>query len=90
MCPTRWTVRSAAIDAVLKNYPLLFLELEKIHEDSSGEGSTKVAGLLPLMEKFSTYFGLKLSYLAFVATEQLAITLQGKDVNAQVSISAVN
>ena len=68
----------------------MFLELEKIHEDFSGEGSTKAAGLLPLMEKFSTYFGLKLSYLAFVATEQLAITLQGKDVNAQVSISAVN
>ena len=90
LCPTRWTVRTAAIDTVLKNYALLYPELEKINEDSSGEGSTKAAGLLPLMEKFSTYFNLKLSYLAFVATEQLAITLQGKDVNAQVTISAVN
>ena len=68
----------------------MYPELEKINEDCSGEGSTKAAGLLPLMEKFSTYFGLKLSYLAFVATEQLAITLQGKDINPQVSTLAVN
>ena len=68
----------------------MYPELKKIHEDSSEEGPTKAAGLIPLMEKFSTYFGLKLSYIAFVATEQLAITLQGEDVNAQVSTPAVN
>ena len=70
---------------------MLFQELEAIHEDSCGEASAIAAGLLTLMEKFSTYFGLKLSYLAFVATEQLAVTLQAKDINAQyVGIGAGN
>ena len=41
------------------------------------------------MDKFSTFFGLKLAYLAFVATEQLATTLQGKYVNAQICMGAV-
>lgn len=59
-----------------------FQELEAIDEESCGEASAKAADLLTLMEKFSTYFGLKLSYLAFVATEQLAVTLQAKDINA--------
>ena len=40
------------------------------------------------MEKFSTFFGLKLAYLVFVATEQLATTLQAKNVNAQICIRA--
>ena len=42
------------------------------------------------MEKFETYFGLKLSYEAFVATEQLATTLRAKDVNAYICTEAVN
>ena len=41
------------------------------------------------MEKFSTYFGLKLAHLGFVATEQLATTLQAKDVIAQLCMGAV-
>lgn len=89
MCPTRWTVRTGAIAAILKNYSLIQETLEEISKESSGEASSKASGLLCLMEKFSTFFGLKLSYLTFVATEQLATTLQAKDVNAQVCMDAV-
>ena len=49
--------------------------------------SYKAGGLLTLMEKFSTYFGAKLSHLVFVATEQLATTLQ-KNINAQAMAAA--
>ena len=90
LCPTRWTVRTAAINAVLKNYSLIQWTLDEIAADSTGEPAAKASGLGCLMEKFETYFGLKLSYVAFVATEQLAITLQAKDVNAHICTGAVN
>ena len=41
------------------------------------------------MDKFSTYFGLKLAHLVFGATEQVSITLQHKEINAQEAITAV-
>ena len=88
LCPTQWTMRTAAIDLVLTNYKLLLEELEVISEDSSGEASTKAGGLKAIMEKFSTFFGLKLAFLVFVATEQLAIKLQAKDIKAQVTMTA--
>ena len=38
----------------------------------------KANGYLTSMTQFSMFFGLKLSYLIFLATEQLSLTLQGK------------
>ena len=90
LCPTRWTVRNGVIDAVLKNYSTILAELEAIGAESQGEASHKALGLLALMEKFSTYFGLKLSLLVFGATEQLSATLQYRGVNAQEATSAVS
>jgi len=43
-----------------------------------------------VMEKFTTYFGLKLSVLIFSAMEQLSKASQYKDINAQEVSSAVN
>lgn len=40
-----------------------------------------------MLEKFCTYFGLKLSFLLFSAAEQLSVTLQGHDVNVQQATS---
>jgi hypothetical protein len=37
---------------------------------------------------FSTSFGLKLSHLIFSGTEQLSVTLQGKDTTIQEGIMA--
>ena len=54
LCPTRWTVRTAALDAILKNYAVICKELEIIQDDSTREVSYKAVGLLTLMEKFST------------------------------------
>lgn len=88
LCPTRWTVRTAALDAVIKNYAVICSELEQINKDSYGEPSRKASGLLALMEKFSTYYGLKLSYLVFSATEQLSKTLQSSSITAQEAFMA--
>ena len=83
LCPTRWTVRNGAIDAVLKNYGVLCKTLNEISESGRDEYALKANGLLHTMEKFSTYFGLKLGYLIFSVTEQLSCTLQAKDTTCQ-------
>ena len=40
------------------------------------------------MEKFSIFYGLKLSYLVFSATEQLSRALQSGNINAQEAYMA--
>lgn len=67
----------AAVDALLKNYPALLKTLQNISETCYDDYGRKANGLNAPLEKFDTYFGLKLSHLIFSGTEQ-AIALQGK------------
>lgn len=90
LCPTRWTVRTAALNAVIKNYTVICSELETIGRETYGEPSRKSCGLLAMMDKFGVYFGLKLSHMIFSVSEQLSITLQRRDINAQEAVKAVN
>lgn len=88
ICPTHWTVRTAALNSVLKNYDVIMQDLEEISE-AGIDASSKAAGIIALMEKFSTFFGLKLSYLLFGATEQTSTTLQANDISAEGALSSV-
>ena len=49
------------------------------------DASPKAAAIIDLMEKFSTFFGLK---LCIGATEQTLTTLQYKDISALSSVTA--
>jgi hypothetical protein len=75
-------VRTAAINAVLKNYEILCDAL-CINAETHDEYGVKAGGFLAQMEKFSTFFGLKLSRVVFAASEQLSLSLQGKDITVQ-------
>ena len=83
LCPTRWTVRTAAIGAVLSNYSTLCTVLEEVNTTGRDEYAMKAGGMLRMLEKFSTFFGLKLCFMVFSSTEQLSCTLQGKDTTIQ-------
>ena len=83
LCPIRWTVRTAAISAILSNYTVLCTALEEINAHTHDDYGRKAGGFLALMENFSTFFSLKLSHLVFSGTEQLSLTLQGKDTTIQ-------
>ena len=48
----------------------------------------KANGYLTSMQQFGSFFGLKLLYLIFAATEQLSLTLQGKDTTIQEGYQA--
>ena len=78
LCPTRWTVRTGAINAVLNNYDAIIQALDQISGESHDDYGRRANGLLSFMEKFVTYFGLKLSHLVFSGTEQTSISIQRK------------
>ena len=90
LCPTRWTVRTEAIEAVLRNYPALLDALETISNESHDDYGRRANGILAQLERFDTYFGLKLSNLVFSATEQTSIALQGKSTTIQEALTAAS
>lgn len=59
LCPTRWTVCTAAIATVLSNYNVLCVALEQINCETHNEYGRKAGEYLALMDRFSTFFGLK-------------------------------
>ena len=81
-------MRNGAIKAVIANYSLIIQELDIIANEKYNETGSKAAGLIILMEKFASYFGLKLSYLVFSITEQLSSIFQNCHLNAQEAIAA--
>ena len=82
LCPTRGTVRTAAIDAILKDYVVLMETLEDIHSTTHDEYGLKA---LYSLESFGTLFGLKLAHTLFSAAEQVSVTLQKKNITLQCS-----
>ena len=89
LCPTRWTMRTASIDSILKNYAALISALEEIYSGND-EHAGRAGGLKTSMEKFSTFFSLKLSHFLFAASEQLSLSLQSKDISAQEAFKAAS
>jgi len=71
LCPAWRTVWTAAISAILSNYFTLLAALEQINAETHDEYGQKAGGYLAQMEKFSTFFGLKLAHLIFAGTEQI-------------------
>ena len=83
-------MRTAAIDAVLRNYPALLEAMETISSESHDDYGRRANGILAQLERFDTYFGLKLSHLVFSATEQTSIALQGKSTTVQEALTAAS
>ena len=90
LCPTRWTVRTEAIDAVIKQYPVIMETMEEVHQTTHDDYGLKAAGLLAALEKFEMFFGLKLGHLLFGAAEETSKVLKAKDTSVQESVSAVS
>ena len=61
LCPTRWTIRNVAIEAVVQYYPALLEAFEVIDRESHDDYGRRATGVLAMLEQFSVFFGLKLS-----------------------------
>ena len=90
LCPTRWTVRTCALHSILCNYSVLRETLQQVNAECHDDYGRTAGGYLAQMDKFSTYLGLKVSHLIFAGTEQLSITLQGKDTTVQDAATAAD
>ena len=83
LCPTRWTCRTQSLDGVAENYNELMETLLDIQNaGGSSEGAKAAPGLLALMEKFSTVFGLFAAISLFAPAEEMAKKLQSTDLDA--------
>ncbi len=82
ICPTRWTARHASIDSIITNYKILQDALEETFHEYD-EYAAKASGLAAKMDAFDTFFGLKLAYLIFSASDQFAINIQSVDITVQ-------
>ena len=89
LCPTRWTARTAALEAAIKDYSILIDVMEEIHASTHDEYGLKAYGILMSLEKFETLFGLKLAYLLFGASEDVSKSLQAKNTTLQEALSSV-
>ena len=63
LCPTRWTVRTEAMDVVIKQYTMVMEAIEEVHRTTHDEYGGKAGGVLAALEQFYILFGLKLGYI---------------------------
>ena len=89
LCPTRWTARTAAFEAVIKHYNVIIGTMEDININTHDEYGLKAGGILSALEKFETFFSLRLGYLLFGCAENTSKVLQAKDLSVQEAVSAV-
>lgn len=83
-------VRTGAIDVIIKSYATILDALEEIHHTAHDEYGVKAAGLLATLDKFETFFGLKLGHQLFGAAEEVSKVLQTKDLSVQEAVSSVS
>ena len=76
-------LQSSLTQQYTKNYSVLLETLEEIRDNGgTSEGAKAAPGLLVLMDKFTTVFGLKMCLLLFSPVEDMACHLQSKQLNA--------
>ncbi|CAF2675289.1 unnamed protein product [Rotaria sp. Silwood2] len=80
LCPHRWTVRASSINSLLINYSLVKTALTEIVEEGE-HPAPKANALKEQMDKFSTYFGLKLGEIK--TDEYFMIFFQGIQAEAR-------
>jgi hypothetical protein len=66
------------MQALVNNYEVL-KETMEVASHGTDDCSRRANGMLALMDRFSTFFGLKLSIQLFSITEQMSIHLQSRD-----------
>lgn len=90
LCPTRWTVRFAAIDAVLQSYNCIVPFLSEVANMSTVDDSAaKSQGLLAQFENGVTYMALYMMHGVFEAVDCLSCVLQAADRTVTGALESV-
>lgn len=83
LCPTRWTVRAAALASISENYLALrdtFCLAQNESRDS--EMRARIGGVSKQMETFDFFFGIELGRMVINMADNLSASLQGSSVSA--------
>ena len=78
LCPTRWTVRTPAIQSVLSQYDSVLTSLEEMVNCSVRETASRANGLHEVFLKGNTVLGLKMAADVMSALETLNTSLQSR------------
>ena len=88
LCPTRWTVRTGAMQAIVAHYEALYSTMEAFSHGTD-DCCRRAREVLDFMDRFSTFFGVKLSILIFSIIKQLSVSLQGINTTVNDCYSAM-
>ncbi len=88
LCPTRWTVRSSAIHAVLNQYESVMLALNEMAAGSS-DTANRANGLHDRFQQGNVVIGLLLALEAIEELENLNTSLQSRTQTINGMLSAV-
>lgn len=83
LCPTRWTVKTASLQSIASNYSALMEFLEDLSVNDKGDAGGRANGLLLHLQKFSTFFSLKLMLKFFSRMETVNTALQKSQLHLQ-------
>lgn len=90
LCPTRWTVRYASIDAALQSYSVILPFLSEVATMATVDDSaSKARGLLSQLENGQTLLALLAAHQVFHVTDCLSCSLQSSKATVSGSMEAV-
>ncbi|MGL5904177.1 MAG: DUF4371 domain-containing protein, partial [Cetobacterium sp.] len=89
LCPTRWTLKAASLQSVASNYSAIMEFLEDLCLCDKGDAGGKANGLLSHLQKFGTYFMLKLLSFFFSRTEMVNVALQRSQLHLQKAAAMI-
>ena len=90
LCPTRWTMRAASMDSVIKYYSVIIDTMEEVHRTTRDDYGLRANGILAALDKYEVYFGIKLSNLLFGPAEEVSKVLQAKNISLPESLVSIN
>ena len=89
LCPTRWTVKAASLQSIYSNYSALLEFLDNLSSEDKGDAGGKANGLLQHLQKFSTFFSLKLMLMFFLLAETANRALQHSQLHSQKALQLI-
>ncbi len=90
LCPTRWTVRTPAIDAILGQYEAVLAALEEMASSNTSDTASRANGLHERFQKGTAVLGLFLAKEVMMGLEGLNTSLQGTGKTVGGMLSAVD
>lgn len=91
LCPTRWTVRHAALRKCISNYSEIIASLSRFLQDATvtNEQKAKCSGIINRLSHGETFLAMNIANDIFKTLEKLATAVQGRQADFNGILDAV-